>query len=593
MSMLLTLAGLLCFAGSDTLVVDNFACLDQTGTFQRLFRHADAKLVVLYVYANDCPIVRHSAGELRELVAGFEPRGVRFLGLDPAPQDDRASVAAQADELELTFPILLDETQCVAEMLEIKRTGEALVISTANWALLWRGPLDDRLEYGAQKPAATRHFLREVLEALLQGATLPEVAMPPKGCAITFLQPRAKHEVDYARDVVPLLMRSCYPCHREGGIGSWAMDGYKRVSGFAAMMREVLLERRMSPWQLDPLHGRFEDDLGLAPDEVRTLVHWVERGAPRGEGEDLLANEAEPLPEWPLGPPDFVVELPEQKIPATGVLPYRYVEVELDLDTDRWARAVDVRPSKPEVLHHATLFQRTREEKDELEKLMQGLPPERLTKVSSPEGKVVNAPAEATKGLDRRQFGWYCPGQSNDEFPAGTGKLVPAGSTLLFQLHYVPNGVATTDRLRVGIYFHPSKPERRLRVTSAVNAHFELPPGERAVPVRGELLFKFDSRVYAMFPHMHYRGRSMRFTAVFPDGSSEVLLSVPEYSFDFQAMYRLAEPRVLPGGTRLVCDAIYDNSKTNEANPDPSATVKWGPKSEDEMFLGYAIYSVE
>jgi peroxiredoxin len=595
LSLLPTLAGLLALAGSDSLVVDNFACLDQHGTFQRLYRHADAKLVVLYVYANDCPIVRHSAGELGELVAGFEPRGVRFLGLDPAPQDERAAVAAQARELGLALPILLDETQCVAEMLEVKRTGEALVFSTASWQLLWRGPLDDRLDYGVQKPAATRHFLREALEALLAGAAPPEAAPSAKGCAVTFLQPRAKHEVEYARDVVPILQRSCVPCHRDGGIGSWAMDGYKRVSGFAAMMREVLLERRMSPWQPDPLHGRFTSELGLAPGEIRALVHWIERGAPRGEGEDLLAAEAAPLPEWPLGPPDLVVELPEMRIPATGNFPYRKPEVELPLDEERWVRAVDLRPSNPEVLHHAFFFLRVKEDEEVLLEHMDELAPDRRAKVEEwleKHGNSLNAPPEAMKVFDSRAFAWYGPGQGIDEFPSGTGKRLPARSILAFQLHYVPNGVATTDRPRVGLYFHPSKPARELKVTTAVTKSLVLPPGER-VSVSAEQVFRRDSRVYALFPHMHYRGRSMKFTAVLPDGTREVLLSVPEFSFDFQAMYRLAEPRFLPAGTHLVCDAVYDNTKTNEFNPDPSATVKWGPRSVDEMFLGYALYSVE
>jgi peroxiredoxin len=595
MSLLSSLAGLLLCAGSDTLVVDNFACLDQTGTFQRLYRHADAKLVVLYVYANDCPIVRHSAGELRELEAAFGTRGVRFLGLDPAPHDERAGVASQASELGLPFPILLDDTQCVAEMLEVKRTGEALVISTASWALLWRGPLDDRLDYGAQKDAATRHYLREALEALLAGAKPPEGAPAPKGCAITFLQPRSAHEVDYARDVAPILARTCLPCHREGGIGPWAMNGYERVRGFSAMIREVVLARRMSPWQPDPAHGRFASELALAPGEMRTLLHWIERGAPRGEGEDVLAKVAEPQPEWPLGPPDLVLEVPEQKIPATGNFPYRKPEIQLDLPADRWVRAVDLRPSNPEVLHHAFFFIRVKGEPEELDERLERLPPERRAKVLEwleKKGNSLNAPPDAMKVFDSRAFAWYGPGQGIDEFPAGTGKLMPAKATLAFQLHYVPNGVATTDRPRVGLYFHESKPPRELKVTTAANTGFVLPPGER-VAVSGEHVFRQDFRLYAMFPHMHYRGRSMRFTAVLPDGTREVLLSVPEFSFDFQMMYRLAEPRLLPAGTLLVCDAVFDNTKTNESNPDPTATVKWGARSKDEMFLGYALYTLE
>jgi hypothetical protein len=234
-------------------------------------------------------------------------------------------------------------------------------------------------------------------------------------------------------------------------------------------------------------------------------------------------------------------------------------------------------------------------EPEELDERLERLPPERRAKVLEwleKKGNSLNAPPDAMKVFDSRAFAWYGPGQGIDEFPAGTGKLMPAKATLAFQLHYVPNGVATTDRPRVGLYFHESKPPRELKVTTAANTGFVLPPGER-VAVSGEHVFRQDFRLYAMFPHMHYRGRSMRFTAVLPDGTREVLLSVPEFSFDFQMMYRLAEPRLLPAGTLLVCDAVFDNTKTNESNPDPTATVKWGARSKDEMFLGYALYTLE
>lgn len=604
MSLLLTLAGLLSAATNDSIVVDDFACLDQHGVFQRLSRHADARFVVLYVYANDCPIVRHNAGELNALVEAFEPRGVRFLGLDPASQDDRPSILAQANELELTLPILLDDTQCVAEMLELERTGEALVIATKGWQVQWRGPLDDRLEYGAQKPAAKRHYLRETLEALLEGVAPPADTSPSKGCALTFLQPREKHEVDYARDVAPLLARRCLPCHRQGGIGPWSMDGYKRVRGFGAMMREVLLQRRMTPWQADPLYGRFSGELGLGPEEIRTIVHWVENGAPRGEGEDLLERVIEPVPEWPLGPPDLVVEMSEQEIPATGILPYRKETVQLDLDTDRWVRAVDLRPSNASVLHHGFAFIRGLQEaeilRDRYGRLKPGGRKKMLAWLEELGGTPENPPPAALEYFKREAFqglyayfSKYTPGEGIDQFPEGTGKLLPAGSKLTFQMHYTTNGVATRDKPRVGIYFHADKPARELKVTSATNFHFVLPAGERAIPASAERAFDRSFRLLALSPHMHYRGRSMRFSAILPDGTREVLMSLPEYLFDWQTTYYLAEPRVFPAGTRLLCDGVFDNSRMNEHNPDASIEVRFGPRSEDEMFVGYALYTEE
>jgi peroxiredoxin len=602
MSLLPLVVGLL--LASDPLVVDDFACLDHTGAFQRLSRHADARFVVLYVYADDCPIVRQNASELSALAAAFEPRGVRFLGLDPAPQDGRESVAAHAAELGLAFPILMDETQCVAEMLGLTRTGEALVVETKEWELRWRGPLDDRLEYGAQKPAAKRRYLGEALAALLDGGAPPADAPAPKGCAITYLEPREKHEVDYARDVAPILARRCVACHREGGIGPWAMDGHARVRGWGAMMRDVLLQRRMPPWQVDPAYGSFAGDLGLRPEELRALVHWIERGSPRGEGEDPLAGEARPIPEWPLGRPDLVVELPEQLIPANGLVPYRKPVVELDLETTRWVRAVDLRPSNPEVLHHAFAFIQGQQERDVLEDRLERLAPERRAAVEkwleAQGGSAEDPPPKALEFFEKRAFqglysffSKYTPGTGIDVFPPGTGKLLPARATLTFQLHYTSTGAETRDRPRLGIYFHAAKPPKELKVTTALDMRFVLPPRQRSIPVSAERVFEHAFRLYALSPHMHYRGRSMRFSAVLPDGKREVLLSLPEYVFDWQGTYDLAEPRVFPAGTRLVCEGTFDNSPWNERNPNPDASVRFGPRTKDEMFIGYAIYTTE
>jgi peroxiredoxin len=607
MTLLLTLLALALAPGdgdkADAIVVDDFACLDQHGTFQRLSRHADARLVVLYVFQDDCPIVRHNAGALKELMQEFAPRGVRFLGLDPAPQDAREGVAAEAEELGLELPILLDDTQCVAEMLGLTRSAEALVIGTKDWNLRWRGPLDDRMDYGAQRPQAEQHYLRAALEALLVDGTPPE-APPAKGCALTYLQPRDTHVVEYVRDVAPLLAQRCVPCHSEGGIGPWAMNKYEKVRGFGAMVRDVLLTRRMTPWQVDPAYGHFRTDFALTSAEVRTLVHWVERGAPRGEGEDVLAVTVEPLPEWPLGPPDLIVEMPEQKIPATGQIPYRKYTVKLDLPEERWVRAVDLRPSNAAVLHHGFAFIRGQQEAEVLRDHLERLPPAGQAKMiawlAENGGTPENPPPVALKYFEKRAFqgirtffSKYTPGEGIEEFPAGTGKLLPANPTLSFQMHYTTNGVATSDRPRLGIYFLAEAPKRELKVTTAVDLAFVLPPGERSVAVHAARKFDQAFELHAVSPHMHYRGRSMRYTAVLPDGTREMLFSLPEYRFDWQTNYVLAEPRCFPAGTVLEIDGVFDNSRTNEFNPDPEARVKFGPRTEDEMFVGYAIYTQE
>ncbi|HEX6881768.1 MAG TPA: redoxin domain-containing protein [Planctomycetota bacterium] len=603
--MLLPLALLAALAGGDPAPrVDDFACLDQHGTFHKLSRHGDARFVVLYVFMDDCPIVRLGAAELRALMGEFAPRGVRFLGLDPAPQDGRASIAAEAAELGLELPILVDDTQCVAEMLGVTRTAEALVIESDGLRLRWRGPLDDRLEYGGQRAEASRRFLREALEALLAGREPPTDAPGAKGCALTFVEPRAKHAPDYARDVAPILERRCVPCHRPGGIGPWAMDGHRRVHGFSAMMRSVLLERRMTPWHADPAYGEFRGDLWLRPEETRALVHWVEHGAPRGAGEDPLTREAEPLPEWPLGPPDLIVEMPEQSIPATGLIPYRKKTVELELDGDRWVRAVDLRPSNARVLHHGFAFIRGEQElqilRDHYERLAPGGKQKMLRWLEELGGTLEDPPQEAIdyfapmafQGI-YAYFAKYVPGEGLEEMPPGTGRLLPARAKIAFQMHYTAYGVEATDRPRLGIYFHEEPPPRELKTTAATNFQFLLPAGARDFRVEAERRFDHAFTLHGVAPHMHYRGRSMRYTALLPDGTRRVLMSLPEYSFDWQTTYTFVEPLSFPAGTVILCDGSFDNSRWNEHNPDPTADVKFGPRTENEMFVGYLVYTSE
>jgi peroxiredoxin len=620
MNLLLALLGLLCAGGSDGPgvdgpKVDDFALLDQHGRFQRLSRHADAELVVLYAFGDDCPIVRQDAAELKELMAEYGPRGVRFLGLDAAPHDTRAGVLEETRELELDLPVLLDETQCVAEMLALTRTAEALVLAGPERRLRWRGPLSDRMQYGAQRTSATRSYLREALQALLTDGTPPGDAPPVKGCALTFLAPRATHAVEYARDVAPILVRRCTSCHTDGGIGPWSMDGHERVRGWSRMTRQVLLERRMPPWNADPHYGDFEGALALTPDETRTLLHWIESGAPRGPGEDPLVHTSEPGPEWPLGEPDLVLELPEQSIPANGLVPYRKLVVPVGLTEERWVRALDLRPSNPKVMHHAFGFVLGLQELQTLKDELQELPPAVRAKAEAwlrenpgPDAELPKAARELLRKrafIGRTYFARYFPGTRStsqreggsrkllDVFPEGTGKRLPARAELRFELHYTTIGVPATDRPRLGIYFHERPPERELFVTSVFSRKVAMEPHQAELAVDAERLFERDTLLYALSPHMHYRGRAARYTAHLPDGTSEVLLSVPEYVFDWQANYVLRTPKRLPAGTRVVCHASFDNSARNEYNPNPAARVRFGPRSEDEMFVAYMVYAEE
>ena len=329
----------------------------------------------------------------------------------------------------MPFPILVDESQHVARSLGIERTAEAILIETASWSIAYRGPVDDRLDYGVQRSTAGQVFLKKAIESLLAGRRTNEEVVESPGCLIQFRELESA-DLSFSDSVVPILKRHCLSCHREGGAGPFAMDSYRTVYGWAPMMREVLRTRRMPPWSLDPHVGDFSSPNLLTPDEERVLLGWIDAGSPCQTSEDPLAAEAPPvLSNWVLGEPDLVLEFAEQSIPATGVLPYRYVGAEVDTGEEVWVSAAELKGTDPEVVHHAFAF------------------------VGKSLGSTLNH-----RAWFRHIFSTYAPGIGPDVFPAETGYRLFPGSKVLLQLHYTPKGSATVDRPRLALYFHEKPP---------------------------------------------------------------------------------------------------------------------------------------
>ena len=589
--------------------VGDFALLDHEGRNHQLYRYTGSSAVVLFVYGSDCNIARASVPALKELREQFDSRGdgpllklrerfaardggflmqlqerianrsvsflmklrkhfagpsVSFLMIDANPQDDRKTLQQDAARYGIDMPILRDDSQLVAESLDLQRTGEALLIDTRTWQVVYRGPVDDRLYYEFTKEKAQQRYLRDAIEALLDGRAAGPATPPAIGCRISLDR---KEEVSYAKQVAPILLEKCQFCHQAGGVAPWAMDSYDRVKGWSAMMREVLMNRRMPPWHADPAIGSFSSDRSLSGEQLRTLVHWINAGAPRGEGPDPLAErKVQIVPEWPLGEPDLVIDVPEQQIAASGVIDYRYIDVPLPFDRDVWVRAVHLRPSNRAVMHHAFAF------------------------VKFPSQPGVRQP-DWNDGLNSF-FAAYIPGLHIETFPGGSGQLLPKGSALEFQLHYTVAGYATTDRPKLAIYLHKRPPSRELVVASAWTKDLRIPPYVADYPVEAKFVFDQDALLHSFLPHMHLRGSRISYEARYPDGRSALLLSVPRYHFNWQSLYSLRTPRPVPAKTEIVVRGAFDNSRSNPANPDPSKEVRFGRQSWDEMFIGYVMYTV-
>jgi peroxiredoxin len=545
-------------------IARNFRLNDHVGGSHELYRYRESKAIVLFFAGNGCPIVRKSIATLKEIRDAYREQGVEFLMINGNPGDDLASVVEEASEFSIDFPILMDEAQTVTDAFQVDRTATTFVITPGDWKIVYRGAIDDRLGYGVEKPEPAHHWLTDALDAVLTDQPVETPFTEAKGCLIDRL-PEPK-KISYSRHIAPVLREKCATCHREGDIAPFPMDSYEEVVDHKRMIREVVMTKRMPPWHADPHYGDYDNDNGLSPDETRRLLAWLDMGAPRGRGQDPLAKVKPMESAWPLGEPDIVVAMPASiSVPATGVLDYEYVRVPYDGTEDIWVRATDVLPGARSVVHHALVFIRYPEHLRHLQPDYEG-------------------------GLDGF-FAGYVPGMTPSFFPEGTAKFVPAGSEFVFQLHYSTTGKAADDVSKLGLYLNDGKPKRELFTRAASNTELAIPPGDPGYQADAKFRVRQDTVLYSMSPHMHYRGKNFKYVADFPDGSSEVLLNVPNYDFNWQTMYRFQEPKVLPAGTVIRCEGAYDNSIANPMNPDPESWVYFGEQTFEEMFIGYLRYA--
>ncbi len=407
--------------------------------------------------------------------------------------------------------------------------------------------------------------------------------------------------VTYDKDVAPILNNNCAVCHRPGEIGPMSLLSYKEVRPWAKNIKEKVASRTMPPWFADPNHGKFSNDRRLSDKEVATLVSWVDGGMKEGDAKDLPAapNFTQG---WNIGKPDAVLSMKEEySVPADGVVDYQYFMVPTNFTEDHWIQAAEIRPGARSAVHHVIVFVQDPAGTTRPEAGVQMRPVSGANERRGGRGG-----AGAGGGRPRGEGGnrgggggggWLlvgtAPGDSGVIMKERTGKLVKAGSTLMFQVHYTPNGKPVKDRTSIGLVFSKHAPEYEVKTIGVSNGSFIIPAGEGEYRVDSAAVFTEDSVVWSMFPHMHVRGKSFDYSIVYPDGHRELVLSVPSYDFNWQGSFRFAKPIEVPKGARLECTAYFDNSKGNKFNPDPSKDVKWGDQTWEEMMIGWMDYSVK
>lgn len=387
----------------------------------------------------------------------------------------------------------------------------------------------------------------------------------------------------FVADIAPILQQRCVTCHRPGEIGPMPLLTYDEVRPWARAIRAEIAARRMPPWSADPHVGRFSNDPSLTEGETDLINAWVAAGAPRGDG-------PEPPPPafvegWRIGTPDLTLSIPKpHPIPATGPGEYQYFEIPTNLTEDRWVQAVEIRPGTRPVVHHALAFIRS---------------PQSAVRPLTPGPGGLPCSDDVCGDIEQHDarmgpiFAAIAVGTQPEVYPAGTAKLLPAGSVLTLQVHYTPTGTATTDRISVGLVFAKAPPTTPLKMVPLSKAGFVIPPRAPNHALDAALVFKKDVRIWSIGPHAHLRSKSWLFELETPDGQRKPVLSVPHFDFNWQLVYRFAEPLTVPAGSRLKLVGVFDNSSANRANPDPNVEVRWGEMTTDEMLFASIVYSVE
>jgi len=400
---------------------------------------------------------------------------------------------------------------------------------------------------------------RLFLGVALLGIALAAVRSAPAGDAAK----KEKPSVTYARDISRIVQDRCQTCHHPGTAAPFSLLTYEQAKHWAEPIREAVVDKRMPPWHADPKHGKFSNDRRLSDEQRDKLLAWIDAGCVLGDKKDL------PEPKtfadgWVIGKPDVIFELPaEQTIKPDGVLPYRYVVTPTNFKEDVWIEAAEARPSNRKVTHHIIIWYR------------------------DPKN-----PSRRRNGMGDGFIVGTAPGDMPQLYPPGVARKIPAGAELVWQLHYTPDGKAETDRSQVGFVFYKGKePPQHLANTEGIaNMQLRIPPGADNAKFESDWTVSKDARVFSFMPHMHVRGKDFEYKAIYPDGRSEVLLSVPKFDFNWQTMFRLEKPLLLPAGTRIHCTAHYDNSDKNPANPDPTKEVFWGDQTWEEMLIGWVDY---
>jgi tetratricopeptide (TPR) repeat protein len=541
---------------------------DLEGRMVEPLERSAARATVFLLVGTECPISNRYAPEILRLHRAFAPRGVAFRLVYPDAEAPAEAIRRHREEYGFPFEALRDPRHELVTHAAAAVTPEAAVFD-AGGELVYSGRIDDRwVAFGRARAQPTVRDLEDALEAVLAGRPVSPARVPAIGCTIPGRRIPARPT--FAADVAPIVFARCSPCHNPAGPGPFALLSYDDVADRARQIAEVTRTGFMPPWLPEPGSGDFLGERRLEPEEVEVIQRWTAAGAPEGDPA-VQPRPPEWRSGWPLGEPDLVAAMPEEyRLPAEGRDVFRNFVVAIPASSTRWVRAIDLRPSDPKLIHHATMWiDRTATSR-------------RIDTETAEPGYPSMDPRTAAEDPDGQFLGWT-PGTVPFAGRPGIAWRLDPGTDLVLQLHMLPSGKPETLRCEVGFYFVDQPPERLPFILRLGSKTLDIPPGADDYTVEDSYRLPVDVEALAVRPHAHYLGRRMEVWATPPGGERRWLLRM-DWDFNWQEEYHYREPVPLPAGTTVAMRYVYDNSADNPLNPHhPPRRVRYGPSSSDEM----------
>jgi Tfp pilus assembly protein PilF len=383
----------------------------------------------------------------------------------------------------------------------------------------------------------------------------------------------AEANVTFNRDIAPILFSSCASCHRPGEAAPFSLLTYQDAKKHARQIAEVTRTRNMPPWLPEPQELKFADEMRLSETQIDLIQKWVVQGAAEG---DLADRPAQPkfAEGWRLGPPDLVLQAEKPLVlPPEGTDTYWNFIFRLPIEKTRWVKAVEIRPGDKRYVHHANILVDREEELRRRE----------ATPGAGFGGMEIRLESQVFDPDSHLLF--WKPGTVPYVEPEGMELRLDKGTDLVLNTHLQPSGKTEVIQPSIGLYFS-SHPATKLPMLLQLenDTTLDIPAGQKDFLVTDDFTLPIDVDLLAIYPHAHYLGKDIQAFAVLPDGTRKALIHIPRWNLNWQAVYRYAEPVLLPKGTTVSLRYVYDNSEENPLNPNhPPARVKSGNRSSDEM----------